>query len=287
MSKSREQQIAENVIARFEKKKREAIKWLFELEKGQDGSPYSDDALNEVLMSLYTVLSVGLEMLGLHGSRQELAEWRKEYVSKNLRCWEYLPDLDVAYSPLLDRLDAYRDAVRLLTVPKAGVVEQGEIDRLESLLKDTGGLVYRRNPDPGNEAGVQKVMHDYLSVVFPDFVPTPQIPGSLKHFQPDGGIRSIKTAIEFKYADSLDELKTALSGIYEDMAGYSGSRDWVRFYSVIYLTKPFTTFAQIVADLNRPDAPNWTPIAVVGAGKRQPRRGRQTENRKKAARRGR
>jgi hypothetical protein len=40
----------------------------------------------------------------------------------------------------------------------------------------------------------------------------------------------IKAAIEFKYAAKEDEVARAIGGIFEDVSGYTGSRDWNRFY---------------------------------------------------------
>ncbi len=85
------------------------------------------------------------------------------------------------------------------------------------------------------------------------------------------GIRHLKAAVEFKFASTPTELKQAVSGIFEDTAGYKGSLDWTRFYSVIYMTEPFESPARFHADMSRAGALNWTVIPVSGAGEKQRR----------------
>jgi hypothetical protein len=80
---------------------------------------------------------------------------------------------------------------------------------------------------------------------------------------------SLRTAIEFKFADSVGEVKTALSGILEDLSGYEGSRDWTRFFSVVYMTGAYCVeqeFAHAMSGSR--NAQSWEPILVVGDGGR-------------------
>lgn len=95
-----------------------------------------------------------------------------------------------------------------------------------------------------------------------------QIPGSIKNFKPDGGVINLKAAIEFKFAAAQSEVTKALGGIFEDVSGYSGSADWIRFYSVVYQAKPFVSEDRFRADFEKASAKNWTPILVNGSGSR-------------------
>lgn len=279
MARPSDKRIAEKVVARFREKKREAMKWLTRLEWGDADPEGAEDSLRFELKSLATFLAAGLEILGLPDSRLEVIESLRSLEDSKTSVWKWEPEHEVAWSPQLELLEMLLEPAYLLSESTAETVDRGALERLESMLRDTGALVYRRNQAPAREADIQEVMHDYLSVVFPDFVKKPDIPGALKHFEPDGGVPSLRTAIEFKFSDSPEELRTALSGVFEDMSGYSCSRDWIRFFSVFYLTHPFETQARIVSDFTRPEAPAWVPLTVVGTGARKPRR---TPRQKKA-----
>lgn len=132
------------------------------------------------------------------------------------------------------------------------------------MLRDTPNLVHRRPQAPANEHELQQIMHDYLDACFPDFVHRPRIHGTLKNFEPDCGIRSVGAAIEFKFVRTRDQVATAFSGIVEDAAGYKGSKDWTRFYSVIYQAEPFTSESKFRNELKRIGAVTWEAFVVHG-----------------------
>jgi hypothetical protein len=54
------------------------------------------------------------------------------------------------------------------------------------------------------------------------------------------------------------------SGVAEDTAGYKGSKDWTRFYAVIYQVEPFMRVSKLMNELKRIGAENWNPIVVNG-----------------------
>ena len=216
------------------------------------------------------MFSVGLEVLGLMETRHEFLEHWKEIEKAGF------------YKTRLGDGSAWMesDALIYLKDIHAGLMAIGAdphhsmneymFGRLHSLLSDTAVLVRKRAITPSREHDIQTVMHDYLEAFFPgNFVRDFEIPGPLKNFKPDCGIRDLGVAIEFKYADSEKEVKTALSGIFEDVAGYSGSKDWTRFVAVIYQTDAFVQKSKFEAELRRAKAHSWFPILVNGAGDRK------------------
>jgi hypothetical protein len=120
-------------------------------------------------------------------------------------------------------------------------------------------------------------MHDYLGTFFTEYRHPITILGITNDYRPDGGIRNLKTAIEFKYAATHGEVAQALGGIFEDSRGYSGSLDWTRFYSVIYQTEAFESEDRIRAEISRGGI-TWKAIIVTGSGSR-PRRARPVRRR--------
>jgi hypothetical protein len=125
-------------------------------------------------------------------------------------------------------------------------------------------------------------MHDYLSASFPDFSDDPHIGGSIKNFKPDCGIASVGAAIEFKIADSHAEAKVAFTGVVEDTGGYKGSKDWTRFYAVMYQAKPFILKSQLQSDMKRIGAATWKAILINGAT--SPKRKKKTRPKRSARR---
>jgi hypothetical protein len=98
------------------------------------------------------------------------------------------------------------------------------------------------------------------------------MPKGLKNFVPDGAIGSLQALIEVKFVDSQSELPQIFSGIMEDLSGYGGSRDWTRFYSLIYQTQPFVNEIRFDRSLRLSgNAGSWKPIVDVGAGGRIPK----------------
>ena len=62
------------------------------------------------------------------------------------------------------------------------------------------------------------------------------LPKPLKTYKPDLESTDLGVAIEYKFAASEQDVKTAVDGIFSDMQGYAGSSQWRTFYAVIYMT---------------------------------------------------
>ena len=147
---------------------------------------------------------------------------------------------------------------------------QKEIEHLERILLNTPKIVYDNKLDPSNENDVRNVVYNLLVHVFPSTLREISISQVTKTYKPDIGVQSLKAAIEYKFADSKDEVKKAIGGLYEDMRGYSGSEDWKVFYAVVYMTDAYFTSDQIKAEFAHTESDkNWKPILVHGKGARK------------------
>ena len=122
-------------------------------------------------------------------------------------------------------------------------------------------------------------MHDYLEAYFTKYRRSINIMGIVRDFKPDGGVRNLKAAIEFKFASSRSEVSRAIGGILDDISGYTGSLDWTRFYTVVYQTEAFETEPRIKQELARAGTVTWQGILVTGSG------GRRLPNKRSPARR--
>jgi hypothetical protein len=94
-----------------------------------------------------------------------------------------------------------------------------------TILENTSKIVYDRSIEPTSEAEVRKCVYDLLIHVFPDTVREIPIAQVTKTYKPDIGIRSLKSAAEYKYAVTEEEARKIIGGFYEDMRGYAGSED--------------------------------------------------------------
>jgi hypothetical protein len=228
------------------------------------GYEYPREAMRLFLEELHDLLLVVLEAAGMPETRASLTNRWREFVSHGLGQTNNDLESQSCDSPGLTFLERLITGLRMTVSEAISSEEAWTLSRLEAMLRDTPGLVYKRQMAPASELDLQKIMHDYLSACFPDFRPNPPIGGTLKNFKPDCGIASVAAAIEFKFVQTKEQMAVAFSGVAEDTAGYKGSKDWTRFYAVIYQAQPFVLESQLKSDLKRIGAATWIPIVVNG-----------------------
>jgi len=227
-------------------------------------------AFESKLKRIYISLSLLLESLGYS---EILAEFQNGYskFAGSLTRTSILPYVGEWHSEVLGYFWRFhRTLSSLLGVDVQETDQRKQRALLESILQNTSKIVYDRDIEPSSEAEVRKCVYDILIHVFPDTVREIPIAQVTKTYKPDLGVRSLKTAVEYKYAVDEGEARTFIGGFYEDMRGYGGSEDWQHFYAVLYMTKPFFTLQQIQAEFKIIGADkNWTPILVHGDGRRK------------------
>jgi hypothetical protein len=251
-----------------------------ELHEAERGHPIALEVrLPAILEQLYRAVLLTLEVAGLREARKELIKRWSAATRQGVGHMEPNEYYDGSYSPPFGVL--YSALRELTAIVGRGLdpIDDFNLRRFEQTLRRTAELIHRRCSQPSSEADVHKIMDDYLHAAFVDYTSQVQVPGVLKNFRPDGGVHSLKAAVEFKFATSPQEVRVALSGVLEDTAGYRGSSDWVHFYSVVYMTGPFESEERFAADLRRARAASWTPILVNGATTGSQRR--KTNHRKR------
>lgn len=265
--------VISNALGGLDKPLSQARQALFEIERDIFGDPgygepggFEDPrgALRYYLEEAYDTLLVVLEAAEMPETRSDMMRRWTELTKKGLSNTTDDPALYSCSSPALTLFERTISALRFSVKEDLSSLEALTLTRLEAMLRDTPNLVHRRNGMPSSEHMLQEIVHDYLSACFPDFVLNPPIAGGLKHFKPDCGIRTVRAAIEFKFVPTKDEVKIAYSGIVEDSGGYKGSRDWTRFYAVIYQAQPFVSESQFKSDLDRAGAGTWKAFVVNG-----------------------
>jgi hypothetical protein len=228
------------------------------------GYEYPREAMAHFLEEAHDVLLVVLEAACMPETRASLTSQWREFNGQGLGHTNNNAELQNCDSPALTFLEHLIEGLRITVCEAISSEEAWTLSRLEAMLRDTPGLVHRRQADPASEHDLQRIMHDYLSACFPDFRHNPSIGGTLKNFKPDCGIASVSAAIEFKIVHTKEQVAAAFSGVAEDTAAYHNSKDWTRFYAVIYQAQPFMLESQLRSDLRRIGAATWIPIVVNG-----------------------
>lgn len=229
----------------------------FEAQRTQD--------LASRLDSLGRQLPVLLDLIGMNDTRRSfLSSW--EDFTNNLG--ETVCEQDEVNVWLVSRpLRLIDEILQVIGAGSKGVLEEDSagIKILEHVLRATPQILEARGVVPRKESDVQRVLHDHLEYTFSDYSKEIKLPKGLKSFIPDGAIPTLETLIEVKFVNSKRKVAPIFSGIMEDLSGYGGSRDWTRFYSVIYQTGPFVSETRFGRSLRLSgNAGSWKSIIVGG-----------------------
>jgi hypothetical protein len=240
------------------------------LEEG--GYEDAHGALEAILEDLYELLVMTLEAVSLPKARIRLIrQWRDLTRTAKPGAGHCDHQYDYFDSPTFKCIERTIDNLRLFAGDRPDTRQAYELQKLDSILRKTATILQRVRISPASEREVRDPMHEVLFACFTQYTTHVNVPGILKTFVPDCGVRDLQAAIEFKFAASRDEVLKAVGGIFEDGAGYHGSRDWTQFYSVIYQTAPFESEDRVRSEMVRGGLLTWTSILVTGTGARSPR----------------
>ncbi|MGR5279634.1 hypothetical protein ACPV5J_23355 [Vibrio rotiferianus] len=232
------------------------------------GDPTLRSRLNFELDKLYTSILMALEIIELPGMTKRIIS-QYEPVRRKMDSEDFLLSVNEPTCPALEILEEYSSALESLV----GITESVSIsgrNALKQVLDGTPVIIRDSGIEPSNEPEVQEKVFNTLKHVFPDTAREFTIPKGVKCYKPDFCIRSLNTAIEYKFCDSEDDIKKAVDGIIEDVGAYSNSDDWKYFYAVIYMTDSFMTQAQIETHLRESGVnEKWKIITVTGKGSRK------------------
>jgi hypothetical protein len=88
---------------------------------------------------------------------------------------------------------------------------------------------------PTSELDVHTRIEGILRAVFQDVRTKPNIDKPIKNFQPDTGLPSVKTLIEYKYVKTKADVKRVSDELLADTRGYV-SKEWNQIICVVYET---------------------------------------------------
>ena len=131
---------------------------------------------------------------------------------------------------------------------------------------------------PQSEKDVHIRIEGVLKCVFPDLKHKPTLTKPIKNFEPDTGIPSIETLIEYKFLSRPDDVGTIADEVLADTRGYT-SKDWKYFVYVIYETNRFRREKEWVQLLRQSGVPENTTVVVLSG--EPPARGKEKKLPKK------
>ena len=208
-------------------------------------------------------LLVATEMLRLDALRElvleDLAKAKEEGFAKGKM------GPDEPYSAWMARHRQYTLALEALG---HAPTEQRVAKDLTSILRAT---IYPITDDklfgspPSSEAEVHDRIEGVLRCVFPDLKRKPALTKAIKNFEPDTGLRSIGTLIEYKFIDRKSIAPAIADQILADTRGYV-SKQWSTFIYVIYETgrfRPESEWNQLLRDCGIPQSTSVVVLSGV------------------------
>ncbi len=235
-----------------------------------DGYALDTEFLEDLLEQIALKLEFAYDFMGLEKMSVKLNDELREFHG-NFHYTLQHGIIDIVYSPVDVILQKHFNAITShLKVEDSDKEIEDSMNLLERILRGTAKILKDGNIEPSNENEVRNEVYRILIHVFPFTVREIPIAKVSKSYKPDIGIKSLKCAVEYKFADNETEAKKAIEGIFADIQGYEGSEDWKTFYAVIYMTDNFMTQDQVEAEFKLSKVPyNWKPIVVYGKGGRK------------------
>lgn len=208
----------------------------------EEGNPWNEESAAWNLKKAYTSLLALTEVLGMPVLRQEIAQTYSEAQAGSLTASQLDPN-DEPYLLWAGPAYLYTDAIRNIfsTEPARTITKD-----LESILRSatyaiTDPVVF---PSPPRD---EKTLHQRLEAVlkclFPDLVTKPRLGKPVRNFEPDTGIPSLRTLLEYKYQTARSASGRIVQEILADTRGYHSS-EWSSIIFVIYETARFQSEAQ-------------------------------------------
>lgn len=145
--------------------------------------------------------------------------------------------------------------------PFSSFIIKDIISILRSTLYSITDKKIFKNP-PKNEGEVHTRIEAVLKCVFSDIRHKPSINKPIKKFEPDTGLPSVMTLIEYKFISNLKDAKRVSDEVLADTRGYF-SRDWKHFIYVIYESSRIKPENEWIRMLKECGVPNNTQIIVL------------------------
>lgn len=239
-----------------------ALRVIQQLDEGVCGYGYPKEYIESMIQKAFTTLLLLSEVCKLDHFRTLVLQDFEN--AKNLN--DGLNTTEMLYGGESE-LIASRDLFKLLHVFKAVYGLEDKVRSIVSVIDVLRNCEYSLTRSkgmdaPSNEPELHERIEGILRCVYPDLKHKPTITKPIKNFEPDTGIPSIKTLIEYKYVDSPDVLKRVSDEILADTQGYK-SKNWNRFIYLVYETKRLQSENKWKLHLEECGNPKNTDVIVI------------------------
>lgn len=241
------------------------------------GDDWAKDSAGWHLHLAYMQLSTICEVLELPQMRAEVTGALQDAQKDGLLKGGRTPDGE-PYLKWSGPVRRFRLALQsVLTTESTQTVTK---DLVSILRESTYAITDRRafGTPPSGEDSFHYRIEALLRCVFPDLRHKPKLTKPIKNFEPDTGIASIETLIEYKFIDHASQVPLIADQILADTRGYT-SKDWRSFVYVIYETerfKPESEWRQLLRDC---EVPTNTSVVVLTGSPPAKRRLKQSAKR--------
>lgn len=214
----------------------------------------------------FTILCAALDRLQQPTISKQLQEGFARY-GNNLTRWDYEDYTGCFLSPVQVFLRKFFMALQLDAPDAISGSQQAGLAILENIIMGTATIMDEAQITPTCESDINRLMKPIIRAAFPDSIPSPPIPSVVKTYKPEMGVPSLGALVEYKYADSQQEMKQCLDGIFADSRGYTADGRWTRFYAVFFQTGAFYNQLQMDAQFKQCGIhDSWKAIVLVGKG---------------------
>lgn len=159
------------------------------------------------------------------------------------------------YSIWLARLSQHLAALQTLVSDQGLSITKDLSEILRATLYSITDLSLFPGP-PSSEDDVHRRIEGVLKCVFPDLRHKPRLTKPIKNFEPDTGLPSIGTLIEYKFLSHRNQVSVIADQVLADTRGYA-HKDWHTFLYVIYEArriKPEFEWNLLLRECNVPES---------------------------------
>jgi hypothetical protein len=231
------------------------------LSQAQNASDRGDDDAEYLVERAFVAARLLLEAAGLFQALNTLRE-TQEKAQKNYAESAYSDVIGEPYLIWSSHLYHYLVSISVLFgEPKAGTVSKEIVEILRATQYSITDPKCFPLP-PQNETDVHVRIEAVLRCIFPDLLTKPRVTKQIKHFEPDTGLPSIRTLIEYKFISTSEDARRISDELLADTRGYV-SKEWDKVIYVIYETKRVKPEKQWNQLLRSSDVGSNTSIVVI------------------------
>jgi hypothetical protein len=225
-----------SAIESIEKCLREASNYFLSAcyNRGRDGESEDDGVAGYFVEKAFIELLILLEHLGLVETHRTVVSLFESAKSKGFEESEMGPE--EPYLLWNEKIRMYLDGISSVHGLRDSSVS--ELRDLKKIVKRCLYAICNKSlfpKTPSKEADVHDRIEAILKCHFSDLKRKPALSKPIKNFEPDSGIPSTKTLIEYKFVTNMAEAKRVVDEILADTSGYR-SAQWKNLLFVIYET---------------------------------------------------